>query len=139
MNVIVPTGVEHDVFRKPLRTSSHRVVVTPQPMLRIAATVSFAALIATSLIAFATPVHAQIGNIFSDRPRPPANIQRGEPIQEPEEEEVPDLPPQGRLLPTTSVDQFGATLASWFGVTATELPTVFPNIGNFASRNVGFV
>lgn len=46
---------------------------------------------------------------------------------------------QGRLLPTTSVDQFGATLASWFGVTATELPTVFPNIGNFASRNVGFV
>lgn len=100
MNVIVPKSVEHDVFRKPLRTSSHRAAVNSQPMLRIAATVSFATLIAASLVSLATPAHAQIGNIFSDRPRPPANIQRGEPVQEPEEEEVPDLPPQGRLLPT---------------------------------------
>lgn len=100
MNVIVPTGVEHDVFRKPLRTSPHRAPVKSQSMPRIT-TVSLAALIATSLIALATPARAQIGNIFSDRPRPPANIQqRGEPVQEPEEEEVPDLPPQGRLLPT---------------------------------------
>lgn len=100
MNVIVPTGVKHDVFRKPLRTSPLHAAVKLQQMLRIATTVSLATLIATSLIALATPVHAQIGNIFSDRPRPPANIQRGEPVQEPEEEEVPDLPPQGRLLPT---------------------------------------
>ena len=100
MNVIVPTGVEHDVFRKPLRMSSHRAFVKLHPMLRIATTTAFASLIAISLISLVTPVHAQIGNIVSDRPRPPANIQRGEPIQEPEEEEVPDLPPQGRLLPT---------------------------------------
>ena len=100
MNVIVPTGVKHDVFRKPLRMSWRRSVMKPQPMLRVATTVSFAALIAGSLISLAAPARAQIGNIFSDRPRPPANIQRGEPVQEPEEEEVPDLPPQGRLLPT---------------------------------------
>ena len=43
----------------------------------------------------------------------------------------PDDVGQGRLLPTTSVDQFGAALASWFGVPATDLPLVFPNIGNF--------
>ena len=44
----------------------------------------------------------------------------------------PDDVGQGRLLPTTSVDQLGATLATWYGVPASELPLVFPNIGNFA-------
>ncbi|NPC54734.1 DUF1501 domain-containing protein [Caenimonas soli] len=43
----------------------------------------------------------------------------------------PDDVGQGRLLPTTSVDQFGAALATWFGVPATDLPLVFPNIGHF--------
>ena len=38
---------------------------------------------------------------------------------------------QGRLLPTTSVDQFGATMAKWFGVASSEMTTVFPNISNF--------
>ena len=46
---------------------------------------------------------------------------------------------QGRLLPSTSVDQFAATLARWFGVSAGELPSVLPNIGNFASSDLGFV
>ncbi len=70
-------------------------------MFRTLATFSFAAAIVASLMSLASPVHAQIGNIFSDRPRPPASVApRGEPVQEPEEEEVPDLPPQGRLLPT---------------------------------------
>ncbi len=46
---------------------------------------------------------------------------------------------QGRLLPSTSVDQFAATLAQWFGVSASELPSVLPNIGNFSSNNIGFV
>lgn len=100
MTVIVPTDVEHDVFRKPLRTFWRRALVKSRKMSRNLTTCSLAALIATSLMSLAAPVHAQIGNIFSDRPRPPASIQRGEPIQEPEEEEVPDLPPQGRLLPT---------------------------------------
>lgn len=43
----------------------------------------------------------------------------------------PDDVGQGRLLPTTSVDQLGAALATWFGVPASDLPLVFPNVGNF--------
>jgi uncharacterized protein (DUF1501 family) len=48
---------------------------------------------------------------------------------------------QGRLLPSTSVDQYAATLASWFGVSAGDLSTVLPNIGNYdaSTRNLGFV
>ncbi len=43
----------------------------------------------------------------------------------------------GRLLPTTSVDQFAATLARWFGVGDSDMSLVLPNIGNFATSNVG--
>jgi uncharacterized protein (DUF1501 family) len=46
---------------------------------------------------------------------------------------------QGRLLPTTSVDQFAATLARWFGCSVTELPGVLPNVGNFSNTALGFV
>jgi uncharacterized protein (DUF1501 family) len=46
---------------------------------------------------------------------------------------------EGRLLPTTSVDQYAATLARWFGVSDSELPTVLPRIGNFATSNLGFM
>ena len=46
---------------------------------------------------------------------------------------------QGRLLPTTSVDQFAATLASWFGVSGSELKLVVPNIVNYSVQNLGFV
>lgn len=54
---------------------------------------------------------------------------------------TPDDVGQGRLLPTMSVDQYAATLASWFGVSAGDLPTVLPNIGNYnaSTRNLGFV
>lgn len=45
----------------------------------------------------------------------------------------------GRLLPTTSVDQFAATLARWFGVSDSDMSLVLPNIGNFATSNVGFM
>jgi len=45
----------------------------------------------------------------------------------------------GSLLPTTSVDQYGATLASWFGLSASQIADVFPNIGNFSNRNLGFM
>ena len=38
---------------------------------------------------------------------------------------------QGRLLPSTSVDQYAATLARWFGVADAELPGILPNIGHF--------
>ena len=50
----------------------------------------------------------------------------------------PDDTGQGRWIPTTSVDEFSATLATWFGVSATDLPTVLPNIGRFANPNLGF-
>jgi uncharacterized protein (DUF1501 family) len=38
---------------------------------------------------------------------------------------------QGRLLPRTSVDQYAATMAKWFGVTEDEMPNVLGNINNF--------
>ena len=49
----------------------------------------------------------------------------------------PDDTGQGRWIPTTSVDEFSATLATWFGVSASELSTVLPNIGRFAHPNIG--
>ena len=49
-----------------------------------------------------------------------------------------DTGSQGLWIPTTSVDQYAATLAAWFGV-GTGLSTVFPNLGRFASPSVGFM
>ena len=55
----------------------------------------------------------------------------------------PDDIGQGRLVPTMAVDQYAATLASWFGVTAGNLTTAVPNIGNYTGSalgtNLGFV
>ena len=51
----------------------------------------------------------------------------------------PDDVGQGRLLPTTGVDQLASTLALWMGVPATDLRTVLPNIGNFATSDLGFM
>jgi uncharacterized protein (DUF1501 family) len=45
----------------------------------------------------------------------------------------------GRWVPSTGSVQYAATLASWFGVPANQLATVFPNIGNFPTTNLGFV
>ena len=50
-----------------------------------------------------------------------------------------DTGSSGLWIPTTSVDQYAATLASWFGVGAADLPVIFPNIGRFATPNVGFM
>lgn len=50
-----------------------------------------------------------------------------------------DANTRGTLLPTTSVDQYGATLANWFGVSAANMPQVFPNIGNFQQTNLGIL
>jgi len=51
----------------------------------------------------------------------------------------PDDVGQGRLLPSLSVDQYGATLATWFGVSATDLASVMPNLANYSTRNLGFM
>ena len=53
----------------------------------------------------------------------------------------PDDVGQGRLLPSLSVDQYGSTLANWFGVSAGQMSTVLPNINNYnpSTWNLGFV
>ena len=42
---------------------------------------------------------------------------------------------QGRLLPSTSVDQYAGTLAKWFGVANTELAGVLPNLSHFGGAD----
>jgi uncharacterized protein (DUF1501 family) len=39
----------------------------------------------------------------------------------------------GRLIPTTAVEQYAGTLASWFGLSDSQIRTVFPNFGNFGT------
>jgi len=53
--------------------------------------------------------------------------------------DTPDQVGRGRLLPTTSVDEYSSTLALWFGVSPSDLPSIAPNIGRFASSDVGFL
>jgi uncharacterized protein (DUF1501 family) len=52
-----------------------------------------------------------------------------------------DAGSNGRWIPTTSLDQYGATLAAWFGVTpnSPDMLTVFPTLANFSNQNVGFI
>ena len=47
--------------------------------------------------------------------------------------------PRGRWIPTTSVEQYAATLALWYGLSSADLPAVFPLIGRFATSNLGFL
>ncbi len=60
--------------------------------------------------------------------------------------EIPDLSlnsnddfGDGRIIPTTSADQYAATLASWYGLTDNDLLQVFPNLSNFNNQNLGFM
>ena len=50
-----------------------------------------------------------------------------------------DANTRGVLIPTTSVDQYGATMAKWFGVGAAAMPQVFPTLGNFSTTDLGFL
>jgi uncharacterized protein (DUF1501 family) len=43
------------------------------------------------------------------------------------------------MIPTTSADQYAATLAKWFGIADAELDVVAPNLANFALRDLGFI
>lgn len=47
--------------------------------------------------------------------------------------------PRGRWIPTTSVEQYAATLASWYGLSSVDFPAVFPLIGRFASPTLPFM
>jgi uncharacterized protein (DUF1501 family) len=51
----------------------------------------------------------------------------------------PDDASGGRWIPTTSVDQYSATMARWFGVGPTDLPLVAPNISRFTLADLGFL
>jgi uncharacterized protein (DUF1501 family) len=52
-----------------------------------------------------------------------------------------DTNERGTLIPTTAVDQYAATLATWFGVPSTSLGSIFPNSANFQAQglNLGFL
>jgi uncharacterized protein (DUF1501 family) len=50
-----------------------------------------------------------------------------------------DASDEGRWIPTTSLDQYGATLAQWFGVPSADLPSIFPNLPNFSNPTLSFV
>lgn len=50
-----------------------------------------------------------------------------------------DASDYGAWIPTTSFDQYGATLAQWFGVPDAALGAVFPNLAAFPERNLGFL
>ena len=47
--------------------------------------------------------------------------------------------PRGRWIPTTSVEQYAATLATWYGLSTSDLPAVFPLIGRFPTPDLGFM
>jgi uncharacterized protein (DUF1501 family) len=51
----------------------------------------------------------------------------------------PDDTGRGRWIPTTSVDEYAAILACWFGVSQSNLPVLLPNIGRFANPDLGFM
>jgi uncharacterized protein (DUF1501 family) len=46
---------------------------------------------------------------------------------------------RGVLIPSSSLDQYGATLAKWFGVSAAAMAQVFPNLGYFSTSDLGFM
>jgi uncharacterized protein (DUF1501 family) len=50
-----------------------------------------------------------------------------------------DANTRGTLVPTTSVDQYAATMAQWFGVSSANVPSIFPYVGNFQTSNLGFL
>jgi uncharacterized protein (DUF1501 family) len=46
---------------------------------------------------------------------------------------------EGRWIPTIAVDQYAATMATWFGVSPSGLATVLPNLSAFSPNNIGFI
>ena len=51
----------------------------------------------------------------------------------------PDDADWGQIIPRTAVDQYAATLSSWYGMSDTDRALVFPNLSRFNSPNLGFM
>ncbi|WP_201027399.1 DUF1501 domain-containing protein [Paraglaciecola hydrolytica] len=51
----------------------------------------------------------------------------------------PDDIGEGRIIPTTSMDQYGATLGRWFGLQESDMADVYPNLHNFNRSDLGFM
>jgi uncharacterized protein (DUF1501 family) len=51
----------------------------------------------------------------------------------------PDDTGDGRWIPSSSVEQYSAPLARWFGVGASDIPTVFPNLSRFDASALDFM
>jgi len=51
----------------------------------------------------------------------------------------PDDLDAGRMVPSIAVDQYSATLLNWFGMSATEINSIAPNLANFPVTDLGFV
>jgi uncharacterized protein (DUF1501 family) len=50
-----------------------------------------------------------------------------------------DANTRGTLIPTTSVEQYAATMATWFGLSSANLATVFPYLANFNNPTLSFL
>ena len=50
-----------------------------------------------------------------------------------------DAEDTGRFIPKYGIDQYGATLAQWMGMTQGDIDEIFPNIGNFDQKSLGFI
>ena len=46
---------------------------------------------------------------------------------------------RGRWIPTTSIDQYAATLATWYGLPPGLATSLFPNLSKFSTQNLGFL
>jgi len=46
---------------------------------------------------------------------------------------------RGRWIPTTSIEQYAATLSAWYGLAPSDIPKVFPNLSKFPTQNLGFL
>src|SRR5687767_848163 len=57
----------------------------------------------------------------------------------PNDTNTPGSNARGRWIPTTSVEQYAGTLATWYGLSSVDLPAVFPLIGRFSSPTLPFM
>jgi uncharacterized protein (DUF1501 family) len=60
-------------------------------------------------------------------------------VAEPSLDGPDDLGKEGRWIPTTSIETYGATLMRWLGIAEGDLPYVFPNLGAFPVKDLGFL